>query len=484
MATSDKNGPLLELIPEAQLKPQVPKVYGSEPISTYKFRSAPTLNDLHQMTEETRTWSIWQENDTLIVTDGVVEELHGHLRCSDHHLIRLTDGDKCLSFFSGSLFCSVVGKSDEAIAETAAFLWSLDVENEFACIRTFGETFDFSVVSLDQLRLLFQPPPRTRPLIMTLSNISPAQSVFLARYEYPMYLEFMHNSFSSNFSDGGEAFVESLLERRSWFGNLFLEAEESDVFYRLLQVKAINTLEVKFSQETSQDVPLILSASAKRLKFRFHAIPVLDVDWSTVDIVPKDLAIWLPCSKPIQCDFTVSLLRRIAEVRNLVKLDFELYYSNCVPAMITEALKQAVDGNQSLMELQVRQNVFECTEEWEALLKTMEHHESLRRFVVNTYPKDIDPDYSMLKQLIKRNQYIEVIACIGGRPTDGDEVDRLYAFNHFFRNLRHLKRLPLSFLSTLVGTILINSAGNDFPRSALVIGNHTDALCELIQYAS
>jgi hypothetical protein len=45
-----------------------------------------------------RLWSIWQDNDTFIVTVEIGGQDGKHLRCIDDHLIAFADDDKCLSF--------------------------------------------------------------------------------------------------------------------------------------------------------------------------------------------------------------------------------------------------------------------------------------------------------------------------------------------------------------------------------------------------
>jgi hypothetical protein len=271
---------------------------------------------------------------------------------------------------------------------------------------------------------------------MSLSNISPTQSAFLTQFQCPISLHFFADYSSWNaFSDGGKAFVESLLQRDSPFGDLCLEASHTDTFHRLLQVKAINALEVK-CQELSRDIPPIFSASAKRIKFSFNEMQMLAMDWSKFDIAPKELALSFPCHEETHFSVVSSFLRRIAELRDIVKLELELYFAFRVPESLIEALIQAVDANQSLVELILRKNLFSYNEHWKEMLETMERHKNFRRFIVPSYPKHFDPDYSMLKRLLKRHQLIDFLG--NSRPTDDDEVNQLYAFADFFQIVKKI----------------------------------------------
>ncbi|GAX23129.1 hypothetical protein FisN_33Lh018 [Fistulifera solaris] len=485
--TVNTNVSFLELIPEAQPKPKVPKVWyaGREKIATYKFQRLPTLIDLEQMTSESKLWSIWQENDTLIVTVGVVRQNRNHLICVNDHFIRLTFNDSWLSFQSGKSSYTVIGKSDYAIAETAAFLWSLDIIEE--CSYICGcKSFDFSVVSLDQLSLFFQPHP-TR-INISLSNISPRQSVFLTQFQHPISLHFFANFSSLNcfsalnrFSDGGKAFVESLLQRDSPFGDLCLEASDTEMFHRLLQVKAINTLEVKCPDHMRDSLP-IFSAAAKRLKFYCSEVQMkTTMDWSTVKL-PKELDLSFACHEEAHSHIVCAFLRRMAELKDVVKLELHLLNAGLVRGELTTALIQAVDANQSLVEI-ILHNDFFCRSQWKEMLETMKRHKSFRRFIVPSCPKRLDPDYSMLKRLLKRNRHIDFLRDNG--PRNDDEVNWLYGDGFFIQMCqRDLQHEPVSLLPSLVGEILTQSASNDFRRSALVMATHGGALCALVQYAS
>ena len=97
-------------------------------------------------------WSIWQANETLILTgepNGYWDQMllycgrkNGAMRL---RWVNMAEDDRCLWFCASSLCCAVVGKSDHAAAETSAFLWGLDQENGGATIRCLDQLFDFGV---------------------------------------------------------------------------------------------------------------------------------------------------------------------------------------------------------------------------------------------------------------------------------------------------------------------------------------------------
>ena len=108
----------------------------------------------------------------------------------------------------------------------------------------------------------------------------------------------------------------------------------------------------------------------------------------------------------------------------------------------------------------------------------------LRYLRIEGYPCKTDPNYTMLKQLLNRNRRIQVIDYDTDRVTNGDEIDRMYAFNRFFLDSQSLMQSLLPLLPPLVAEALINSASCDFPRAAVLMANHPDALCELVHYLS
>ena len=195
MATTNEY--LLERVPESLVTlQQAPRVwrYDGSALPTFKFQRFPHIEDLKQFTG---LWSIWQANETLILTDrpvGYVEHEKvlyyrdaplGSMQCMQ--VVSLVNYDRYFWFRSDSLHFNIMGKSDHAIAETAVFLWSLDDCATFRCIHC-NERFNFNIVSSQQLSSLFFHVSSSAKISLSLTNISPAQAECLAQMPYSISL--------------------------------------------------------------------------------------------------------------------------------------------------------------------------------------------------------------------------------------------------------------------------------------------------------
>ncbi|GAX20220.1 hypothetical protein FisN_12Hu066 [Fistulifera solaris] len=480
------DGSLLELVPQAQLELQhVPIVVRNrrDTLPTYRFQRPPRIQDLQQLKG---LWSIWQENQTLILTDEPAVHGIGLLvyHDPDTSSIRcVTLGDsRCFWFSSGSLHCTIIGKSDHAIAETAAVLWDLDTDSRFREVRCWNEHFNFGVFSTQQLALLFRNSPMME-ITLEVSNISAAQSEFLAQMPFPISLT-LEDSLHS-FSDCGHAFVNKLLRRDSPFGSLKLwkvEETQNDMFQRLLKARTVQYLELGYA--TPQQIVQLLSASSKGVGFAMKVEDSLQLDWSRVDIVPKELNVELSYREiEAHIVFMCSFFRRLAELEHLKKFGVTIFRElhAIIPSIVFNELLSTVAANHSLEELHLQYAHNQPVEHRELLFAMMECHAGLRRF---QSPETFDPGYTMLKQLLNRNRFIEVLDRHGNRVTDGDEIDQIYRFNRFYQDCQGLKRGALSLLPPLVGEVLVGSASGDYQQSAFLMANYTDALCELVQYSS
>lgn len=478
---------LLERIPDSQLEVQPLPAFvrhRKTVLPTYRFRRLPST--IEELKELPGLWPIWHaKNETLILTDeptvhgtGVLV-YHDDSASSCIRSVLLMD-NRCFWFSSGSFRCTIIGKSDYAIAETAAFLWSIDTDPSFREIRCWNEHFDFGVVSIDQLSLLIRKGPIKR-ITLRASTIRPAQSEFLAQIPYPTSL-ILEESFDS-FLDGGHAFVEALSQRDQSFGSLKLwkvDETQNDTFQRLLQAKAVDRLELGCA--TLRQIRQLLSASVKGVGFTMKVDELVNLDWSRVDIVPKELSVeFSRYESETHVDMIVSFFRRVAELGDFVKLEVATYreLNTLMPNRVVDELCHAVIANQNLVELHLHHAFIQHAEHCKHLFAAMEHHEGLRRFI-----SDMTPDYRVLTQLLKRNRFIEVLDSNGYRVTDDGRIDQLYTFNRFFCNSKGLIQESLSRVPSLVGYALTCSASSDFQRCALLLVNHTDALCELVLYSS
>ena len=492
---TNQDGPLLEIIPSSQLQPhQLVQYRDGEVWPACKFRRTP--QSVEEFDECTSKFSIWQENGTRI--------LMGPLRVSDDHVLSfddmnanntmptryvdLADDDRCFFVFFNDWSCTIVGKSDHAVAETATFLWGLSEWSWCLEVRCSRRRFDFSVVSLEQLAFLF----RTRPLVrikLDVANISPAQSRFLA--EFPDSKDLILDLSSNAFSDGGDTFVNSLRASGPSFGTLTMfnkSYPDSEIFRRLLQAGTLDKL-VMPSVRPSQ-IRQLFSALVKEVDFTINVEEALGLplQWSTVDIIPKKLTLTFKVryDSGAHTEFVCSFFRRVAELGTFTKFDFDLGYTGCqdLPARAANALIHAVTANRGLEELALHQSHYEIGPYLKDIFVMAACHDGLACLRIDTYPVETDPHYLLLKRLLKRNLRIQVIDHDKDRVTNGDEIDRLYESNLFCRNSRGLAEEPLSLLPSLVGEALIRSGNNDFRRFAFLMTNHTDAVCELVQYSS
>ena len=228
----------------------------------------------------------------------------------------------------------------------------------------------------------------------------------------------------------------SLLRRGSSFANLALvEIEEShnDNFRRLLKAEAVNMLELE--RTTSRQIQQLLSTSVKGVGFSIKVEDLLGLDWRTVEIIPKELSVKFPrCDSEAHVKFITSLLRRLAELGNFVKLEIALdhEFDMVMPSRVADELNHALLVNQSMTELCICGAFSHFDERLADIFATLELHEGLRRLKVDFFPKDAG--YPLLKRSLKRNRHIELTNYNGDRLTDGFEIDRLCEFNRFARN--------------------------------------------------
>ncbi len=372
---------------------------------------------------------------------------------------------------SGSLQYTVIGESDQAIAETATFLWGILDGTYSSDISCTSRYIRFDTFSVDQLSNIFRARENAQ-IGLNVSNISPLQSKFIAQLPYPIS------------PDGDIAFVESLLRRDLPFCTLKLwevQESQSDTFQRLLQAKAIENVELRVG--TPNQIRKLIAASVKSIRILCEADDLCEVDWSSVDIIPKELSLDLDLfDAEDHTDSLCSFFRRLAELGDFVKLEFRFWFPQ-VPARVVEELIHAVAANQELKELHLRRVLRNAGARLQDLFTSFGRHKTLRCLKIDTYPFELDSSFSMLEQLLKQNRFIEVIDGNGKRVTDGDFIDQLYAFNQFFRSFQGLTKESMSMLPPLICEALSRSASTDFQRSALLVANYTAALCELMQYS-
>lgn len=87
----------------------------------------------------------------------------------------------------------------------------------------------------------------------------------------------------------------------------------------------------------------------------------------------------------------------------------------------------------------------------------------------------------MLDRLLSRNRNITVFDIFGKKFTNGSSIDKLYALNRFFDDSAELVLEDTSLRPLLVATALSESASANYQYTSVLLSNHADTLCELIQ---
>lgn len=123
----------------------------------------------------------------------------------------------------------------------------------------------------------------------------------------------------------------------------------------------------------------------------------------------------------------------------------------------------------------------------EGLFSALENLKGLRLLNIESYPDHLDPEYSWMLQLLSRNRNIELFDNIPvGMCSEHDyyfslDVDKLLRLNRVYRGSAFLGQESHSIRVALVGIAATQSAAGSFQRSALLLADHSDALCQLIQ---
>lgn len=83
--------------------------------------------------------------------------------------------------------------------------------------------------------------------------------------------------------------------------------------------------------------------------------------------------------------------------------------------------------------------------------------------------------------MLARNRSITVVDGSGNVCSDGSNIDRLYLLHRLYCGSLTLIKESTLLRPLLMTLALVENAAENFQRSALLLENHTDALCELIQ---
>ena len=369
------------------------------------------------------------------------------------------------------------------IADRSFCLFTLDNEHRF----------DFSALSPEQLACILGANPRQQFQLQG-GIWSAAHSIILATRSYPLDLTVGASNFS--FQDQGTAFVDALENNRQFssFGSLGIENDEDSVLpfsranlERIFRLEMFDKLNMCGRLDDAELICLGLSVKVNALEFYIDAVHVPPEDLDVIHIVAKDLHLQVDGTEAIRWDAVLtSILNRVAAAGYVERLNFavlgcrrteSLYREKS--ALVADALVRAVQTNPKLMHLQLC-STYHWDPHLQKLLRAMEDHSVLRTFVVKHYPRDADPDYSWLKQLVSRNRDITVFDYYFQRITDGSSIDKIYALNCFYHGSASLTKESADVRPLLFTTALNRSAFANFQYTALLLSNHTDMLCELV----
>lgn len=476
--TSEDNSLLFGVIPSFLRKPeQVPCWYEAGETHTYTLLRKPV--NLEELFKHQYRMAIWRENGTLT-----------YLMPSEADDAPKTDGKMmALAFEEQRFTIFIAGKTHNAIAQTAAFFLELEEPtgsgSSLLMLRSCKdeEGFDFRAAQFQCLTRMFEVAP-LRAVEFQFLVLSAAQSVVLASRPHPTRLEL----YDCIFDDGGTAFVDALQKRESSFGSLTLPWGTSlsdDNLRRLFQVDTLERLSICFLAPELALLPFSMKANSLN-----HSIDVSSLsgaDLQSLNIVPSKLSVTMRCEGgTFPTELIISFFRRLADFSHFfeLKFDFIFLHSNNmeIPDCVAQEFSRAILANCNLKVLDM------CTtrNEWNShvgtILKCLQDHKELRT-LKNIFDSAFGPDFIYLRQLLSRNRNITVADEEGNTYSDDDLIDELYSLNRFYRGSANLRVQPPFERPLLVATAMVETASNDFQRSALLFADHGDALCELFQFA-
>ena len=385
----------------------------------------------------------------------------------------------------------VTGSSDSAIAETAAFFLGLEgtARERSSFHLSVGGSFDFCAAGSRCLAQMLEFAP-SRGMYFRDILFSATQSTVLATRLQPTRLTLS----SCRFEDGGTAFVDALEIRKSPLESLSIRENRlfnDDNLKRLLNTDVLEELWLPRLSDELAFLPFF--AKVDSLEYDISAAALLKEDFQSVNILAKKLSITVyEETESVPAQSFVCLWRRMAAFGhfddlkvNLRGFEFERRIS--VPDCVVQEVIRATLANSNLKVL----NLFADTSDLDLdrHLKKLFHcsreHKSITNFEVYVHEneKAFGPDYLYLRQLLSHNRIITVTDEDGNILARRPFVYELYSFNRFYRGSAGLAVEPSSERPLLVATALVTSASYDFRRSALLLSNHIDALCELVEFA-
>ncbi len=507
----DDSSPLFELIPPDEMSPEQ-RAFRRNPESNlplYRLLREPT--DLNEFDwEKDDSILIWRDNQTILCLSIAMNMVHYRCRPFQEKSASfiIHGGNKHL-FLLGWIY----GKSDAAIAGTAAFFWSLKQSGGYIVSLRIGtvkdphrecDNFDLCALEPDQLAHILDANP-TRNYYVESGALSAEQSVILASRPYPLHLTLGASRLGRDncfrFSDGGTAFLDALEKREFCFGQFATEFQmekESVLPFSRANINRLFTLTNMFEKLVveglldEENVMLPFSAPVNALSYHIHAKNLQWADVDSLDIVAQDIDFRFYMKSVKDWDtFLVSFLNRVAVLGHFKALSFafadiideersvEFAESLDKVNRVAKALIRVIRCNPQLSLLDLSSS--SCDVKWDPLIrcmfKAMEDHEGLRIFMIKKYPSE-DPDFLWLEKLLSRNHKINVFHS----ESDVPKIEKLYALNKFYCKSEELKKECSTVRTFLVAMAMMErNLSKNFQRRALFLSHHTDILYELIQ---
>ncbi|GAX17671.1 hypothetical protein FisN_10Lu388 [Fistulifera solaris] len=401
------------------------------------------------------------------------------------------------------LRCAIYGDTDAAIAETATWFLSLQyseketVSLHICCLPIAGRP-DFDVTALVQLSDILDAHPTT-DYVVSSGSWSIEQSRILASRSYPLSLTFVtgrRGSFA--FHDNGTAFVEALESRVSSFEYLQIECDQNGLpftrsnFRRFLQLDmVISNLAIDLKSPLDGELALLpFCAKVDTLSYYFDAKIVRPEDFGSLAIHTKSIYIYTFVDGAEKWDaILISLFHRMAALGHFTAFNFAIDFRNenngeqfrfDQVATVTNAFIQAVQANRQLSTLHIGRvhARFKWGPHLQSIFEAIEEHTGLQRVVLEDYPRE-DSNYIWLEQLLSRNRNIIVMDKERQKYSNGSSIDKLYALNQYYRACARLAKASPSLRPALVRKVLVEHTLQNYQRTALLLSQHEEILCEV-----
>lgn len=466
---------LLCVVPLSEIEPQhVVKTENGEELPTFKFFREPrTIDELLPYKDGV---VVSMDNGTLLLMN-----FRDSLRCSTqveyfkYFQLHFHLGDKTCTT------CQIFGDSEDKILETVVFFASLKVSagQRMSCIKIgYSREFIFDTTSHENQLAAILDAASTKKITVWNCSLNHVISTVIATRPYPIDLFLQYSPIDH------DAFFENLQRRTTLFGSLKLDRHTVKRDDRMLR-QLFDHLHL-FEHLDLPCVPsdLLLKLLAAPLKSICFTVDTEDeeIDLGEADIVPKDIVVSsIMTNTTFQTRFMLSFFNRLAQLGHLERLavNASIFYRG--PPTNTDvgnALIRAVRGSKKLKRLEFHENPRVWDNCLKDLFRVLESHDTPCTVHLHDYPGALDPEYSWLKQLLRRNRKIEVDSIWDSIL----KMEDTCALNRVFCGSQRLTQEPPFIRTSLVGTALTHSvAANRLRRIGILLTDQVDVICDLLQ---